>query len=50
LQDSPARMQTGPATRGDHATVKKHLDLLASHPDWQQLYQFLSRDINPEVI
>lgn len=45
LQDSPARMQTGPAVRGDRETIKKHMRLLDSHPDWQGLYQKISDSI-----
>ena len=47
LQDSPARMQTGPALRGDTDTVKRHLQLLKSHPDWQELYEQMTSGINP---
>lgn len=46
--DSPARMQTGPAVRGDTETIRRHLSLLAMHPDWQELYQKLSDDIRQD--
>jgi predicted short-subunit dehydrogenase-like oxidoreductase (DUF2520 family) len=46
LQDSPARMQTGPALRGDADTLRRHLRLLAEHPEWQELYKQLSTNIN----
>lgn len=49
LQDSPSRMQTGPARRGDLETVRKHLQLLQEHPHWQELYRQISRDINPDL-
>ncbi|MBL7828700.1 MAG: DUF2520 domain-containing protein [Saprospiraceae bacterium] len=49
LQDSPGRMQTGPAIRGDTATIGRHLDLLMQHPDWQELYKQLSKNINGEL-
>jgi predicted short-subunit dehydrogenase-like oxidoreductase (DUF2520 family) len=49
LQDSPARMQTGPAMRGDVDTVRKHLDLLADNLEWQEIYRELSVNINPEL-
>lgn len=49
LQDSPARMQTGPALRGDMATLQRHLDLLKEHGDWEQLYRKMSQDINPKL-
>jgi len=50
LHDSPAKMQTGPAIRGDAATVARHLDLLKMHPEWQELYKRISRSINPLVV
>ena len=49
LQDSPARMQTGPAVRGDVDTIRRHLELLNDHPRWKELYQKLSASINPEM-
>ena len=49
LQDSPARMQTGPAMRGDVVTVQRHLDLLAEHPEWREIYRTLSENINPDL-
>lgn len=49
LHDSPARMQTGPALRGDSATVKRHLQLLKTHPDWQALYKEMTLSINPDL-
>lgn len=45
LLESPARMQTGPAIRGDSDTIQRHLALLAEHPDWRDLYQKLSENI-----
>ena len=45
LQDSPARMQTGPALRGDDDTLNRHLALLQKHPAWQELYTRLSDSI-----
>lgn len=41
----PIEAQTGPALRGDENTIKKHLELLANHPDWQKMYTFISREI-----
>jgi predicted short-subunit dehydrogenase-like oxidoreductase (DUF2520 family) len=41
----PAAAQTGPAIRGDETTMEKHIDLLKTHPEWQKLYTFISRDI-----
>ncbi|HAD10901.1 MAG TPA: DUF2520 domain-containing protein [Saprospirales bacterium] len=49
LQDSPERMQTGPAMRGDLDTVKRHLALLQNNPDWQDIYRIMSENINPSL-
>ena len=40
---SPALHQTGAAARDDRTTMDRHLHLLASHPEYQQLYQTFSR-------
>ena len=45
LQDSPQKMQTGPAVRGDRDTISRHLELLREHPDWQLLYERLTHSI-----
>ena len=45
LDLGPENAQTGPAVRGDDATIKKHLDLLSCYPELKQIYQFLSRSI-----
>jgi predicted short-subunit dehydrogenase-like oxidoreductase (DUF2520 family) len=37
--------RTGPAVRGDQETIKKHIELLKDHPEWEKLYTFISRDI-----
>jgi Uncharacterized conserved protein len=50
LQDSPARMQTGPAMRGDVETVRRHLELLANHRYWQRIYREMSLNINPDLM
>jgi predicted short-subunit dehydrogenase-like oxidoreductase (DUF2520 family) len=49
LQDSPERMQTGPALRGDEDTMRRHQDLLEKHPAWQALYAQLSESIQKVV-
>lgn len=42
----PALMaQTGPAVREDFATMTKHLDLLKSNPEYQNIYKTLSKSI-----
>ena len=45
LQESPARMQTGPAARGDIETMRKHLHLLEAYPDLQKMYKLFSSNI-----
>lgn len=49
LQDSPSRMQTGPAMRGDLDTLQRHLELLKQHPEWVAIYRGLSGDINQSL-
>lgn len=46
---SPAMRQTGPAARGDEATLLRHLAQLSRQED-RELYQRLSRHINPRVL
>jgi predicted short-subunit dehydrogenase-like oxidoreductase (DUF2520 family) len=41
----PKETQTGPAIRGDRATVEKHLDLLANYHDLKELYQLFTIQI-----
>jgi predicted short-subunit dehydrogenase-like oxidoreductase (DUF2520 family) len=41
----PAMLQTGPAIRHDEGTVERHLALLKAHPEWQDLYQAMTRSI-----
>lgn len=42
----PFTVQTGPAARGDEATMAEHLRLLTSHSGYQQLYRLLSESIH----
>jgi len=44
--NSPADMQTGPAIRGDEATVQKHLHYLADEKSLRQLYELLTNNIS----
>lgn len=37
--------QTGPGKRGDHLTIRKHLELLESHPELRSLYETLTKSI-----
>jgi len=46
LSVGPKEAQTGPAVRDDQITMKKHIELLKSHPEWEKLYTFISREID----
>lgn len=45
----PHLSQTGTAARGDQVTLNRHLHLLASHPEYQRMYQTFSRLISEGV-
>lgn len=45
MQHSPLTVQTGPAIRGNETIMNQHLKMLADHPDWQNLYSLISKDI-----
>lgn len=45
LQDSPVKMQTGPAIRNDQDTINRHLSLLETEPIWQDLYALMTQSI-----
>jgi len=40
---SPLKVQTGPAVREDRAIMDKHVELLASKPEYASLYNTLSK-------
>ena len=42
---SPLAGQTGPAARNDTTVMKAQEKLLESHPEWQEIYRLMSRDI-----
>ena len=39
------KAQTGPALRNDKESIKKHLDLLSSQPEFMEIYKIISEDI-----
>lgn len=43
--NSPQTVQTGPAVRGDKATLQTHLDMLNEHPQLKELYRIFSESI-----
>ncbi len=45
VAESPAKMQTGPAIRGDSETILRHLHLLESQARWAEIYRVVSEDI-----
>ena len=44
----PRKVQTGPASRNDRQTIKKHLQLLEFYPDLRKIYLQLSRQIEQQ--
>ncbi|MGQ0828300.1 MAG: Rossmann-like and DUF2520 domain-containing protein [Bacteroidota bacterium] len=44
--NSPIKMQTGPAVRGDKKIMDAHLKMLAGHKEYQKLYKLLSQSID----
>jgi predicted short-subunit dehydrogenase-like oxidoreductase (DUF2520 family) len=45
ISKSPKDVQTGPAVRNDRKVMDKHLELLASNPEWKEIYELLSENI-----
>lgn len=43
--DNPATVQTGPAVRLNQEIIEKHIEMLASRPDLQNLYTFATNSI-----
>lgn len=46
MQYSPHLVQTGPAARGNQTVMENHLQMLENHPEWQKIYELMSRDIS----
>ena len=46
--NTPGKMQTGPAVRGDVAIIKKHLKLLKDFPQMIEIYKLLNKSIDKE--
>ena len=45
IKYGPSISQTGPAVRNDVHIVNKHIELLANHPDIQEIYKCMSNSI-----
>ena len=43
--NDPVKMQTGPAVRGDEATIKCHLNLIKSNAIYKKIYQLMTESI-----
>ena len=46
--NTPGKMQTGPAVRGDVTIIKKHLELLKNFPQMMEIYKLLNKSIEKE--
>ena len=46
--NTPGKMQTGPAVRGDVAIIIKHLKLLKDFPQMMEIYKLLNKSIDKE--
>lgn len=45
IQESPAKVQTGPAIRGNKEVMNRHLAMLEKDPELQELYRLISKNI-----
>lgn len=45
IQESPAKIQTGPAIRGNTKVMNHHLSMLEKDPELQELYRLISKNI-----
>ncbi len=48
MSNKPANVQTGPASRQDDKTIKKHLELLKNFPSYKPIYELLSESIEKQ--
>lgn len=46
----PSKAQTGPAVRYDENVIARHLKALAAHPEWQDLYERISKSIHHDKL
>lgn len=45
IKNEPRNVQTGPAVRGDHGTLQKHVEILSTDLENQKIYRVLSEEI-----
>jgi predicted short-subunit dehydrogenase-like oxidoreductase (DUF2520 family) len=48
MKNNPIDVQTGPASRHDDKTIKKHLELLKNLPSYKSIYELLSESIEKQ--
>jgi len=46
---APGKVQTGPAIRGDEATLARHLELIDNYKDIKEVYTLMTRQIRARV-
>ncbi len=46
---SPGALQTGPAIRKDTPTIQSQINLLSDHPEWQKIYEDITKSIQAGV-
>jgi len=46
VEFSPKEVQTGPAVRYDRNVIDKHLEMLKSHSQWNDIYKLMSESIH----
>ena len=49
VSGNPKEVQTGPAVRNDQGVMRKHIELLVSYPEWQEIYAMLSESIGKQT-
>lgn len=47
---APGDVQTGPAIRGDEATIEKHLELISNYKDIKEVYTVFTRQIRQRAL
>ncbi|MDA3780819.1 MAG: DUF2520 domain-containing protein [Bacteroidales bacterium] len=45
MNDNPNSLQTGPAIRNDNLVIANHLEMLKDYEEWQNIYNFVSKNI-----
>ena len=46
ISGKPNNVQTGPAKRNERIVMDKHLEMLASQPEWKEIYAMISKGIS----